>query len=75
MAPLLGPLNTRCRIILRTQKETIILTTTHTMLQVLSSTWRLWEDSTGRAAVDKASMPGEGAQPAFPERDVLYRPA
>ena len=27
--PLLGPLNTRCRIILRTQKGTIILTTTH----------------------------------------------
>ena len=25
----LGPLNTRCRIILRTQKGTIILTTTH----------------------------------------------
>ena len=30
--PLLGPLNTRCRIILRTQKGTIILTTTHTTL-------------------------------------------
>ena len=27
--PLLGPLNTRCRIILRTQKGTIILTTTY----------------------------------------------
>ena len=27
--PLLGPLNIRCRIILRTQKGTIILTTTH----------------------------------------------
>ena len=27
--PLLGPLNARCRIILRTQKGTIILTTTH----------------------------------------------
>ena len=27
--PLLGPLNTRCRITLRTQKGTIILTTTH----------------------------------------------
>ena len=27
--PLLGPLNTRCRILLRTQKGTIILTTTH----------------------------------------------
>ena len=27
--PLLGPLNTRCRIILRTQKGTIVLTTTH----------------------------------------------
>ena len=27
--PLLGPLNTRCRVILRTQKGTIILTTTH----------------------------------------------
>ena len=27
--PILSPLNTRCRIILRTQKGTIILTTTH----------------------------------------------
>ena len=27
--PLLGPLNTRCRIILRTQKGTIILATIH----------------------------------------------
>ena len=27
--PLLGSLNTRCRTILRTQKGTIILTTTH----------------------------------------------
>ena len=27
--PLLGPMNTRCRIILRTQKGTRILTTTH----------------------------------------------
>ena len=27
--PFLGPLNTKCRIILRTQKGTIILTTTH----------------------------------------------
>ena len=27
--PFLGPLNTRCRIILRTPKGTIILTTTH----------------------------------------------
>ena len=27
--PLLGPLNTRCRIIFRNQKGTIILTTTH----------------------------------------------
>ena len=27
--PLLGPLNTRCRIILRTQTGAIILTTTH----------------------------------------------
>ena len=27
--PLLGPLNTRCRIILRTQKGSIFLTTTH----------------------------------------------
>ena len=26
--PLLGPLNTRCRTILRTRKETIVLTTT-----------------------------------------------
>ena len=26
--PLLGPLNTRCRIVLRTQKGTMILTTT-----------------------------------------------
>ena len=30
MVPLLGPLNARCRIRLRTQKGTIILTTTHT---------------------------------------------
>ena len=29
MVPLLGPLDTRCRIILRTQKGTILLTTTH----------------------------------------------
>ena len=28
--PFLGTLNNRCRIILRTQKGTIILTTTHT---------------------------------------------
>ena len=27
--PFLGPLNTRCRIILRTQKGTIILAATH----------------------------------------------
>ena len=27
--PVLGPLNTRCRVILRTQRGTIILTTTH----------------------------------------------
>ena len=27
--PVLGPLNTRCRIVLRTQKGTMILTTTH----------------------------------------------
>ena len=27
--PVLGPLNTRCRIILRTQKGTMILATTH----------------------------------------------
>ena len=27
--PLLGPLNTRCRIIIRRQKGTIILATTH----------------------------------------------
>ena len=27
--PLLGPLNTRCRVMLRTQKGAIILTTTH----------------------------------------------
>ena len=29
---LAGPLNTRCRIIIRTQKGTIILTTTHIAL-------------------------------------------
>ena len=29
--PLLGPLNTKCRIVLRTQKGTTILTTTHVM--------------------------------------------
>ena len=31
--PLLGPPNTRCGIILRTQKGTIILTTTHIPLE------------------------------------------
>ena len=31
--PLLGPLNTRCRITLGTQKETIILTATHIVLR------------------------------------------
>ena len=30
--PLLGSLNTKCRIILKTQKRTIILTTTHILL-------------------------------------------
>ena len=31
--PLLGPLNTRCRSVLRTQKGTIILTTTHMAME------------------------------------------
>ena len=31
--PLLDPLNTRCRIILGTQKGTIVLTTTHMFLE------------------------------------------
>ena len=31
--PLLGPLNTRCRIVLRTQKGTIILITTHMIIE------------------------------------------
>ena len=31
--PLSGPLNTRCRTILRTQKGTIILTTTHMLFE------------------------------------------
>ena len=32
--PLLGPLNNRCRLILRTQNGTIILTTTHILLHI-----------------------------------------
>ena len=32
--PLLGPLNTRCRIIIRTQKGTIILTTIYIEMDV-----------------------------------------
>ena len=32
MVPFLGPLNTRCHIMLRTQKGTIILTTTYVSL-------------------------------------------
>ena len=35
--PLLDPLNTRCRTILRTQKGAIILTTTHILLIPLSA--------------------------------------
>ena len=35
--PLLGPLNTRCRNIIRTQKGTIILTTTHVRSQKTES--------------------------------------
>ena len=31
---LLGPLNTRCRVILRTQKGTMILSTTHINRQI-----------------------------------------
>ena len=34
-SPLLGPLNTRCSIILRTQKGTIILTTVHVVFWAL----------------------------------------
>ena len=33
--PLLGTLNNRCRIILRTPKGTIVLTTTHMMVYVI----------------------------------------
>ena len=35
--PLLGPLNTKCRIIKRTQKGTIVLTTTHILYAILGS--------------------------------------
>ena len=38
--PLLGPLNTRCRIILRTQKGTIILTTTHIKTRAIAISGR-----------------------------------
>ena len=34
--PLFGPLCTRCRIVLKTQKGTIILTTTHMVLELHS---------------------------------------
>ena len=44
--PLLGPLNTRCRSILRTQKGTIILTTIHIYMLVSLLVWALgFEDS------------------------------
>ena len=41
--PFWGPLNTRCRIILRTQKWTIVLTTTHIPYPVLIryGTWTI----------------------------------
>ena len=35
--PLLGPLNTRCRIVLRIQKEATILTTTYIYTYVMVS--------------------------------------
>ena len=34
ISPFLGTLNNRCRIILRTQKRTIILTTTHIYIYI-----------------------------------------
>ena len=31
--PFLGPLNTRCRIMIRTQKGTMVLTTAHILVE------------------------------------------
>ena len=39
--PILGPLNARCRIILRNQRETIILTTTRRNMITLGSKYGL----------------------------------
>ena len=39
--PFLGTLNIRCRIIIRTQKGTIILTTTHICMRSCAY-WRVW---------------------------------
>ena len=43
--PLLGPLNTRCRIILRTHKRTLILTTTHMAWGPGGLPWQLCQNS------------------------------
>ena len=64
--PLLGPLNTKCRIVLRNQKETIILTTAHS-------------DCTGllRGVTDLFSAPCFGrtyAKPWCREPDNLQKP-
>ena len=37
--PLLSLFNTRCRIILRTQRGTIILTTTHILVSAILCSW------------------------------------
>ena len=46
--PLLGPLSTRCRIMVRTQKGTIILTATH-IPSYCSNLQTAWREGTGDA--------------------------
>ena len=47
--PLLGPLNIKCRIIIGTQKGTIILTTTH--IYIVPS--RIETETTARASIPR----------------------
>ena len=50
--PLLGPLNTRCRSILRTQEGTMILTTTHIYTNITNQATNATSITKPREALD-----------------------
>ena len=68
--PLLGPLNTRCRIILRTQKGTIVLTTTHIQNTniLFVGCWYMGSESPRDSMIDTLQAAGG------PSTDILYNP-